>query len=202
MKLMKATAGLLCAALTVPLLGNAAVQARAEAQNVLHTVQYESYEAYAAARLHDSVNRSAGAFASAAQEELPSAYDLRQDGLVTSVKSQGSYGTCWTFAAMHSLESTLAADDPDVDLSEWHLAYYSYSETFGFPLVDVNQGAEGHFESGGNYHILTPMLAGWLGPVSESLFPYDNWDVLETEKTMEPMEVGSVGDTPSSRTTA
>ncbi len=183
MNIMKLTASLLCAALTVPLCGTTVVQAMTDTQDALHTVQYESYEAYASARLHGTVNRMTGASAGE-RAALPAAYDLRQDGRVTSVKSQGSYGTCWTFAAMHSLESQLAADDPTVDLSEWHLAYYSYSETFGFPLLDVNEGPEGHFECGGNYHILTPMLAGWLGPVSEYRFPYDDWDVLETEKTL------------------
>ena len=35
------------------------------------------------------------------------AYDLRTDGRITSVKNQGSCGSCWSFAATASLESNL-----------------------------------------------------------------------------------------------
>lgn len=38
---------------------------------------------------------------------LPEKYDLRDKNLVTEAKSQGNFGTCWTFAASASLESAV-----------------------------------------------------------------------------------------------
>ena len=46
--------------------------------------------------------------AGAAEEATPGAsYDLRTLGGLTSVKNQGSFGTCWAFASCGSLESGL-----------------------------------------------------------------------------------------------
>lgn len=39
--------------------------------------------------------------------QLPAAYDLRKEGYLTPVRDQGGLGTCWTFAAYASLESTV-----------------------------------------------------------------------------------------------
>ena len=37
--------------------------------------------------------------------EFPEKYDLRDHGLVTDVKFQNPWGTCWAFGAVGSLES-------------------------------------------------------------------------------------------------
>jgi hypothetical protein len=47
-----------------------------------------------------SINSTADA------ESLPSAYDLRTTGKLTSVKDQGQCGSCWAFAALRSEEHT------------------------------------------------------------------------------------------------
>ena len=39
--------------------------------------------------------------------DLPSSYDSRDYGLVTTVKNQGDYGSCWTFAATAAVESNV-----------------------------------------------------------------------------------------------
>ena len=39
--------------------------------------------------------------------ELPARYDAREDGRTASVKNQGDLGTCWAFASLLALESSL-----------------------------------------------------------------------------------------------
>lgn len=62
---------------------------------------------------------------------LPSKYDAREYGLVTSVKDQGSFGSCWAFASTAAMESSLIKSglaDSTIDLSELHMIYFMYSE--------------------------------------------------------------------------
>ncbi len=119
--------------------------------------------------------------------ELPVSYDLRRDGIGTSVKSQGDYGVCWAFAAINSIESGLVARDPDVDLSEWHLSYYTYSDQFGFS-VGEDYTEEEKFQQGGNFELLSPMLCAWMGPVSEKDFPYGDFSVLDKNKSAQELQ--------------
>ena len=69
----------------------------------------------------------------AKSEALPSRYDLRNYGRVTSVKNQGIPGPCWAFAALGAMESNyltqkLNADGKVPDLSEMQLAFYTYKD--------------------------------------------------------------------------
>ena len=90
---------------------------------------------------------------------FPAAYDLRDSGRVTDIRSQGDYGSCWAFASLASLESYLKKETP-VDLSENNLMWNS-----GFDITP---------DDGGNYTMATAYLARWSGPVSESSDPYDS----------------------------
>ncbi len=95
---------------------------------------------------------------------LPDAFDLREEGLVTSVKDQSDYGTCWAFAAMSSLESSLVKEDSKVDLSEWVLAYTTYCDEYGFPRTS---DTESLFDEGGLYANTAAMLMSGIGSVAE-----------------------------------
>lgn len=92
----------------------------------------------------------------------PSSYDLRTAGgisKVTSVKDQGSCGTCWAFATFGSLESALMPAEPR-DFSENNLKNLS-----GFDGTFCNPG-------GGQFYMSTAYLARWAGPINESEDPY------------------------------
>lgn len=83
---------------------------------------------------------------------FPSSFDLRDNGVVTPVKLQNPWGTCWGFAAIASSETSIlselknngqdySASSPYYDLSERQLAWFAYSP---IPDNDPNgQGGEG-----------------------------------------------------------
>ena len=106
-----------------------------------------------------------------AEMALPDKYDPRADGLTTPVRNQEQYGTCWAHALVGSLESSLIPYDPEVDLSEWYLAYTAY-------LEGNDSSFEELLESGGNYECVASAIASGKGLVSESLIPYGNFEVL------------------------
>lgn len=63
---------------------------------------------------------------------IPTKYDLRDEGLLTSVKNQGSANLCWAYSAMASAESGLIKDraaNSTIDLSEYHLGWTAYNGT-------------------------------------------------------------------------
>lgn len=56
---------------------------------------------------------------------FPSSYDARKEGLVTSVKNQNPFGTCWAFGMAAIMETSLLAQNKGTyDLSEEHLSYF------------------------------------------------------------------------------
>ena len=67
----------------------------------------------------------------ATQAALPAKYDLRDTGVVTPVKLQNPWGSCWAFggtaAAETSILSTLGKtyEETKLDLSERHLTYFA-----------------------------------------------------------------------------
>lgn len=113
---------------------------------------------------------------------LPESFDLRKEGLVTSVKDQGFYGTCWSFAAMNSIESSLIKRYPQIDLSEWLLAYYAYCDEFGFNLIDENKEI---FDQGAPYTTPIAMLTNGIGAFEENYggYYYGNLDILNDKST-------------------
>ena len=100
--------------------------------------------------------------------EYPVSFDLRERGLVSSVKNQGNYGTCWVFSAIAAIEISLMKTDPLIDLSENHLAVYSF---FGEDSLDMLNGSS-YFTVGGHPNYVVSTLSQWKGPVDESVSPY------------------------------
>ncbi len=113
-------------------------------------------------------------------EKNPVSYDSRDYGRITSVKNQNPYGTCWSFASMAALESSLIceqkADDPD--LSEMHFIRYALpDENITDPLGGTDNDSNLYVGSdkmnqGGNITVYYHALANWKGVVDESNNPY------------------------------
>lgn len=99
--------------------------------------------------------------------EIPSAYDLRNEGKLTGIGNQGQIGSCWAFSSIASLESYLLGTEGESnDFSEnnmKNLVSESYSE--GFDLSP---------EDGGNAFMAAAYLSRWDGPVNESEDPYSD----------------------------
>ena len=100
---------------------------------------------------------------------LPYAFDLREQGLVTSVKNQNPYGTCWAHGAMGMLENQMIAEDPTVDFSEWHIALCSMMGESGFA---DGSSPEDILNYGGDTEQTLAMLLNRVGPMREEDYPY------------------------------
>jgi C1A family cysteine protease len=109
---------------------------------------------------------------------FPAFYDLRATGMLTPVKDQGQYGTCWSFACMGAMESSmLKAGLGAFNLSEWHLAYFAYHPFNDSLMAAFTPGTLGDtedpiFDQGGNDLIATALLSRGTGAVNEKDCPY------------------------------
>lgn len=88
---------------------------------------------------------------------LPSYYNYADIGKVSFARDQGNLGTCWAFAALSGLESSLLPEE-HYDFSEDHLLH---NNGFGFGVED-----------GGDYIMALAYLSSWKGPVLEADDPY------------------------------
>lgn len=90
-------------------------------------------------------------------ERLPSRWYAGDHGKKPMVRHQGSYGTCWTLAAVSALEASLLPEHHFI-FSADHMAR---KNAF---TVDINEG--------GDYLMAMAYLSSWQGPVTEAEDPY------------------------------
>jgi len=113
--------------------------------------------------------------------ELPARYDLREEGYITSAKSQIG-GTCWAYGSIGAIESNMIRKgmaDTSLDLSEAHLIWFGRGK--GGPEDPSNPlfgdgtylGTDAYQKGGGLYWVTAP-LAAWEGVVYESDTPAHN----------------------------
>ncbi len=84
---------------------------------------------------------------------LPSSYSYRKEGKLPSVKNQKYYSTCWAFAALTALETTLMPKE---------------GYEFSVDNMVYNNGYEGSYIKGGDYTRAMAYLLAWKGPVLEA----------------------------------
>ncbi len=102
-------------------------------------------------------NEASTADTSESTSVIPVSYDLREKGRVPAVRNQGSYGTCWAFAALGAMESALLPEK-EVSFAADHMTLCN-----SFHLTQAD---------GGEYTMGMAYLAAWQGPVYEKDDPY------------------------------
>ncbi len=100
----------------------------------------------------------------------PALYDLRTLGRVTAVQDQLSCGSCWSFAAMASLESG------QLPAHKWKFSENNLKNLHGFDWGPC---------AGGNYDIAAAYFTRWSGPVAATADPYSPY--VSTSPVFSPL---------------
>lgn len=117
---------------------------------------------------------------------LPEKFDLREENGVTSVKDQGSEGTCWAQSAVASAETSLVKYQPEIDLSEYHTAFFTY---YGEDQIDrSDRDAAEILNMGGNAFMAANLWSQWIGPVRESRMPCGEMGIFGSSSTLEEVK--------------
>lgn len=127
----------------------------------------------------------AATYSSNALEVIPTSYSSKE--ILPSVRDQGSFGVCWSFAALGMAEASLISKgmaDKTIDLSELQLAYFFYhsvTDPLGNTLGDKNELLQGNYlNMGGNNVFTTFALANWVGAADEAKAPYHTASVSKS----------------------
>ena len=165
------------------------------------TERYQDTELYQDSFTADNFNIKAYIVYDAGRDAvLPESYDLRNEGVVTPVKKQEPWQTCWAFSAIAASETSIlsmlkergeAINAKDLDLSEKHLAWFAQQpitasvnpeqEGEGMHMVKETGNPNQVYNNGGFDLLVTTLFSAGIGPVIEEAFPYQGATGL-TEK--------------------
>ena len=114
-------------------------------------------------------------------DSYPKRFDLRDEGVVTPIKLQSPWGSCWAFGTIAASEISILSKmgttyaETGLDLSERHLAYFARSYINDGSAQD-SEGihlAEGALPFDGNFiYSATSLLSSGIGVVTEEICPY------------------------------
>ncbi|MCI9595132.1 MAG: peptidase [Lachnospiraceae bacterium] len=88
---------------------------------------------------------------------LPRRWDYREMGKQPEAGDQGKFGTCWAFASLMAIESSLLPEE------QWSFSADHMSRKNSFSMAQ---------EDGGQYAMSMAYLLAWQGPVLEADDPY------------------------------
>ena len=128
----------------------------------------------------------------------PAAFDLRDYGVVTPVRDQGNWGTCWGFSAISASETSILSEldmtceefeeayGTEMNLSEKHVAWFlstalpedsdSGQGGEGVHLLYEDYGQSAHYNAGGWTSYASSLFSSGTGPVWEFIAPYEAAD--------------------------
>ena len=106
-------------------------------------------------------------------DPLPARYDMREKNRVTPVRDQGKYGTCWAFASLGALETTLMPYEEDI---------YSTDH------MSLNNSYRLALSAGGEHTMSIAYLAAWQGPVYEEQDPYGDGETVDGLSAVKHLE--------------
>lgn len=162
-------------------------------EDVVHAVDEDLTEEYATGGMGESapaVDTEVGGRLRT-KSDLPASYDSRKAGNVTPVRDQNPLGTCWAFATIAAVESSLLAHGQvssaeGLDLSERQLAYFSYNLvtdklTAGDKNIPKKLKNGDYLNNDGNAWITSQIMASGIGIVNETDAPsyqdlVDRWN--------------------------
>ena len=134
-----------------------------------------------------------------AEENLPAQFDQRSLGIVTPVKMQNPWGTCWAFAAASAMETSILSllgltyndtvedgtqgkEGAGLDLSEKHLTWFSFKTITaneddkqigeGISVIGEEEDYTNLYNTGADNRFFSTLLASGVGPIYEYYFPY------------------------------
>ena len=118
-------------------------------------------------------------------EEFPERFDLRDKGVVTPVKFQNPWGTCWGFSAIAAAETSILSslgktyEETGLDLSEHQLTYFvntylkdgSSQDGEGVHMFEEYEGTH-EMNTGNEMFAATSVFSTGIGVVDEDVIPY------------------------------
>ena len=104
---------------------------------------------------------------------IPVKYSYRDVGRLPDIKNQGTFGTCWAFASLAAVESSLMPMEK-FDFSEDNMA--------------LNNGYFSSQNDGGDYTRAIAYLTSWRGPVLEEDDIYGDGEINYNAKTMKHVQ--------------